>query len=398
MSQLTRGVFGRKPSVSTRNYSDVFNLDTQFIASTTGTWVGTIPTTASMSPAFADDIGGIALRGSNSNQNCALSLQFYNLTSDGMYYQLRTDMSSPDFTDRGAQLCTSISSSADGKYIVYGVSLYINYVRVDYIIFRRDEYQFRYKYSFGWTDVSNSSGLASSHFNPSGTLLALTDNTGIKVYSVNGDTPTLLPTLSGTFNTSGAIFVQWNWDGTRLAATDNTYGLYIWNVSGTTFTLIASGLTGTGRIAWKRDNGSLITASGHYYVFSSNSSAAPVLGASIGGLGGGGETYPQTFGNESWNRHGNLLVTASDSNSVKVRYVSGNTFTTINVSATVTGTSQAFFSGTSDYMVALNTSTIIDTYTVTGNTFTRHANVRCGTNTPDGIGLVRSIGVIHKSS
>lgn len=392
------GSIGKAATVSNTTASGVFDITTAAVNVAKNNWAGTVP---DLIPSFADDIAGFAVHCTNSGQNYTVRMQFYNLTNDGMYYQLRTDLGTPDYNSSGVGT-NHISSSLDGKYIVYSGASNAPTNNV-FTVFRRDEFQMRYKYSFRIQSNRNTNGgTVYAHINPSGNLLVVGDqSTGVRVFYLSGDSYTELPSIPGNPGTDGyyGVIPQWNWDGSRLAVVCNSK-LYLWNVSGNTFSLISSSLTATGFIAWKRDNSALITLSGHYYVFSSNVADPPTLAASVGKLTRPSDTT-YSLSNESWNRHGNLLITGTSFQNPSdyppyLYYVSGNTFTSINAAA-VSTSKQCFFSGTSDFLIGFNSTNtiVIDTYSVSGNTITKHANVRCGTNfQPD---IYSAFGVIHKS-
>ena len=360
--------------------SGVFDITTAAVETQANTWAGTV---ANPWPAVtSDNIIGMAVGAYNATTTVGLSnnIQMMKLTSDGRYYKLKLDTSA---TDRLIDVLGTVTASKGGLYIVYGVNQTTTNFR--YIIYKKSTTEAKY------TQISaiNLAGTKtpSAHFNPDGTLLALTAGDGLHIYQRTGDTFTELSRPTGGPTSLTNVSVQWSWDGTKLAlaggGSSGALGPFVWSVSGTTLTPITVNIkkpTGSDNfIGWNRDSTKFLVSSGstgYYYVGSPDGSQFS-LASNISTMLPTSTYGPANLTNESWNRYGNVVVFGKTA-TPKIYSVTGNTFVNTGSFSSTSGfythSTIAFSSDEDVVVVNTGSSNLFNFYTGAGTTLTLAAS------------------------
>lgn len=382
MSQLTRGIFGRKPTTS--GSSDVFSLTNQYSASTTGTWPSSSSSTGLvMGEDFASGDIGIGT---------------YTKLSNGLYYPETFIDYAPASNyiaqgDSNSQFGAvgGLSVSKGGTHIAVIVTTRINQTVQNLFIWKKPAagYAARWQYLTVLTNVDSFNYVNAVEFHPSGNYLVYgtygtSSQADIVLYSRSGDTFTYVSTT--TSSASSVYAMAWNPDGTTLAV-GISVSPYIkfYNFSGGTFTALSNPSTLPANtvtsIAWNHNGTSV--------ALQVNNTATPLViynrsGNTFSTIGGITGQFRGTGGNPggmSWNNTGTLLamtdygavVNGGTVGTMAVWSRSGDSFSPVSIPTPllsgITHYQAQFSPNGSELVVAQGNS--IDIWTVNGTSITR---------------------------
>ena len=368
MSQLTRGIFGRKPTTS--GSSDVFSLSNQYSASTTGTWPSS---TSSTGLVIAEDF-----------VYTDIGIGTYTKMSNGLYYPETFIDYAPAATYGYFSAVQGLSVSKGGNYVAVIVTTQINPTIQNLFIWKKPAagYPARWQYLTALTSA-NSTYPYVVEFHPSGNYIVYGNNgtASIVLHSRSGDTFNNVSTTTIGGGNTIISAMAWNPDGTTLAV-GTTLSPYItfYNFSGGTFTALPSPATlppaAVNSIAWNHDGTSV--------AMQINSTVTPMIiynrsvntFTAIGGISGiRASSY--NAGQMSWNNTGTLLaiVDRLNNGSIVVWSRSGDSFTSVSVPAPLNSSEnylQAQFSPNGTELAVTSNSTL-DIWVVNGTSITRSA-------------------------